>query len=307
MMARWLQISLLVQVLISLAAAVWWYMGGSWPHMLLIPVVLLPLTLQLGILWFDFILAAKAASQADLILSLPLTQLLPILARETWSSCKACWWAVPFKSKFVEKTPVEPVQPVSVLLVHGMACNRGIWVTLQPLLARRGFLTRTVTLEPPLASLDDYADAINIAVQRLLADQPNQPVAIVAHSMGGLAVRAYFRQFGDMPIAKVVTVGTPHQGTYHAQFSRGINVEQMRLKSHWLAELAASESTRRRAKFVCMYSRHDNLIAPYPNAILPGSRAIEFEHIGHLTMLDDSEVRHLLLRELERIKDTPQK
>ena len=75
----------------------------------------------------------------------------------------------------------------------------------------------------------------------------------------------------------------------------------MRLKSAWLGELSAREMitplTAYR-KFTCLFTYHDNLVAPQLNAVLPGSTAIPLSGIGHLSLALSSVVVEHVLREL---------
>jgi pimeloyl-ACP methyl ester carboxylesterase len=49
-------------------------------------------------------------------------------------------------------------------------------------------------------------------------EQGATQVDIVAHSFGGLLIRAYIKKYGIGPIHRIVTLGTPHQGTSIASF-----------------------------------------------------------------------------------------
>jgi pimeloyl-ACP methyl ester carboxylesterase len=46
-----------------------------------------------------------------------------------------------------------------------------------------------------------------------IAVSGSRSVALLAHSMGGLVARAALAQRGDLPVARVITLGTPHEGT----------------------------------------------------------------------------------------------
>lgn len=93
--------------------------------------------------------------------------------------------------------------------------------------------------------------------------------------MGGLAVRAFLAQHGTAAIGAVVTLGTPHRGTWLARFGYGRNVAQMRLDSGWLRDLAAREAGQTRAPFTVVLSYHDNIVVPQSIQTLEGARTIE--------------------------------
>jgi len=92
----------------------------------------------------------------------------------------------------------------------------------------------------------------------------------VAHSMGGLAVRAWLQEAGPRcRVAGVVTVATPHRGTWLAKLGLSTNARQMREGSAWLQALALRESAAQRAEFHCIYSDCDNVVFPAELACLP--------------------------------------
>jgi len=170
-----------------------------------------------------------------------------------------------------------------VLLLHGYGCNGGYWAQLAALLERERISFTTVDLEPVTASIDDYAQQVEQAVQRLRTACGSERVVIVAHSMGGLVARAWLRRFGARHVARVITLGTPHHGTDLASFGVGHNARQMRRDAAWLAELEAGDRAHR-ALFTSIYSHHDNIIAPQDSCHLPGARNLAFTGIGHVAL-----------------------
>ncbi|HZX26941.1 MAG TPA: alpha/beta fold hydrolase [Telluria sp.] len=185
-----------------------------------------------------------------------------------------------------------------VLLVHGYGCNSGYWSHLIARLDAAGISHGGVDLEPMFASIDDFAPALAQAVERLRAATGAARVTLVAHSMGGLVCRAYLRAFGDDAVARVVTLGTPHHGSRLAALGLGANARQMRRDSGWLRELAAAESSARRARFTSIYTRHDNIVAPYASAELAGARNLAFDGVGHVALGGDAAVLDCLMQEI---------
>lgn len=188
-----------------------------------------------------------------------------------------------------------------VLLVHGYFCNRGIWRPFARWLAERGHAVDSVNLEPVFGSIDDYVPLVEAAIERLRTRTGAERVAVVAHSMGGLAVRAFLAQHGTAAIGAVVTLGTPHRGTWLARFGYGRNVAQMRLDSGWLRDLAAREAGQTRAPFTVVLSYHDNIVVPQSIQTLEGARTIELIARGHVELAYD---RGVWARALEAI-ETP--
>jgi len=190
--------------------------------------------------------------------------------------------------------------PVPVLLVHGFLCNRQVWRPMAAWLAARGHAIEAIDLEPVFGSIDAYADRVDAAVRALQARTGRLQVALVCHSMGGLAARAYLRAHGTAAVAGVVTLGTPHRGTFHARFGHGRNAAQMRQDSAWLQALDASEPAGMRRLFTIVLTHHDNIVVPAAAQVLPGARVIELGGLGHLTLAYDTRVRDAVGEALAR-------
>jgi triacylglycerol esterase/lipase EstA (alpha/beta hydrolase family) len=153
-----------------------------------------------------------------------------------------------------------------------------------------------LNLEPVFASIDDYAVQIDAAVRRV-TELTGQPPLLVAHSMGGLAVRAWMRRFdADNRVHRVVTVGTPHCGTWLARFGHGPNAQEMRMLSPWFNTLATSETSSRQAKFTCYYSHCDNIVFPCSSATLPNADNRHLRGHGHVHLLKQPAILDEVMR-----------
>jgi triacylglycerol lipase len=220
-------------------------------------------------------------------------------AREWWSSTLAFGWAMPFASQRWPDTPSGPdVGGRGVLLVHGYLCNRGFWNPWYPRLKGHGAPFVGVNLEAVFCSIDDYADQIDAALVQLQRATGQAPL-VVCHSMGGVAVRAWRRSrlargedaaATDARVHHVLTIGTPHRGTWLARFGRRPNAVQMRRNSPWLQALAASESAAWRARFTCVWSACDNVTFPPRCATLEGAASVQQPDRAHQDLLEDPAV-----------------
>jgi triacylglycerol lipase len=139
-----------------------------------------------------------------------------------------------------------------------------------------------INLEPVFGSIDRYVLAIDAAVVRLEEATSMAPV-VVAHSMGGLAIRAWLRQQdARQRLHSVVTIGTPHAGTWLARFAMTENARQMREGSHWLRDLEAAEPPSTRAMFTCYFGHCDNIVFPAHNATLQGATNRHVPGVAHV-------------------------
>ena len=132
--------------------------------------------------------------------------------------------------------------------------------------------------------LEAHVPLIEQAVQRVAAGTGMAPL-IVAHSMGGLAVRAWLAHSqGDERVHHVITIGTPHRGTFLGLAARSINTRQMHLGSDWLQQLAAREPPERSARFTCFFGHCDNIVFPASTATLPGANNRHIAGCAHVQM-----------------------
>ncbi len=205
-------------------------------------------------------------------------------------------WDQPFRHRRIDDSLRPDGVHSGLVLLHGLYCNRGVWNPWMDRLRRQGVPFIALTLEPPFASIDDYAPAIHDAVRRLNRATGRKSV-IVAHSMGGIAARAWLAALdGGFPVHGVVTVGSPHAGTWFSRFSRATNARQMGLGSAWLDALAARESPSHTARFTCFFSDCDNVVVPWTNARLPGADNRLVASRPHLALLGEPAIFEEALR-----------
>jgi triacylglycerol lipase len=186
----------------------------------------------------------------------------------------------------------------AVLLVHGYACNRGQWWWLRRRLRARGFAVTTINLEPPLADIDCFAGQLHARIEALLAEAGVDRVALVAHSMGGLASRAYLRSHGCGRVTTLITLGSPHQGSLVAYLGPGRDARQMQPDNDWIRQLGDHESFA--VPVVSIWGGIDEFVVPQDSSRLAGARDTAFAALGHLSMLFSPAVLQLLQAELER-------
>jgi triacylglycerol lipase len=173
---------------------------------------------------------------------------------------------------------------VPVVLVHGYLCNHRIWDDMVEVLRTNGHDVFAVNLEPVFCSIDGYAPIIERAVSELLRHSRQQQVALVGHSMGGLAIRAWLRVHGSQRVARIITLGTPHAGTKIARGTPTANGRQMNWRSGWLQELATVETEAIRTLMLIGLSPQDNIVFNQRDQVLEGISPVIFEGIGHVQM-----------------------
>lgn len=227
------------------------------------------------------------------------SQLLRAWWGEVSSAPRVFCWNQPFRSQ-VYPDRLRPNAPSrqrrGVVLVHGFFCNRGLWNDWLRRLQALDIPVVAVNLEPVFGPIDAYAETIERAVRQLEQATGLAPV-VVAHSMGGLALRHWWAHADNgRRVHRAIAIGTPHRGTWLAHFAFSENGRQMRLASDWHRQLASREPPDRAAKFTCFYSHCDNIVFPASNATLPGADNRHLPEVAHVHMVERLEPYEEMLR-----------
>ena len=297
MIARWQKILLLI---LALAEAAW--LAWQWPQS---PVrallgALVPLALFWLVMAVEFVLMHHL-NRRDGALRARTGQVVRAWWAEVWVALVVFCWRQPFRHKAVaDWLPAQATGRRGVVLVHGFMCNRGLWLPGQGPLRAQGHAHVAVNLEPVMGSIDDYAAIIEDAVLRVTAATGMAPV-LLCHSMGGLAARAWLRAHAaDARVHRILTLGTPHGGTWLGRFSRAVNGRQMSLAGDWVKTLLHAEPQGRAQRFVCWYSNCDNIVFPASTAMLAGADNRFLDGPAHVEMALQPEVLAACLAEIGR-------
>ena len=176
-----------------------------------------------------------------------------------------------------------------ILLVHGLVDNRSIFSFLRRGLSRRGFGSIfAMNWSTLLADLRRAALELGEEVEAIVAETGYERIHIVGHSLGGLIARYYVTRLGgDERVHTLVTIGTPHGGTYAAYALPLPVIAQMRPGSGFLNELA-EPVPECRTRFIAYYSDADQFVLPQRNGGLrhPDLRArnIRLHGVGHISL-----------------------
>lgn len=302
-MLAWLQRAWVLVLVAGAATAASLLVIADFPWWLALAGAVAALNLHAWLLAIEFALLARVRPGAGLPAPGP-RRLLKAWWGEIWTGLQTFCWRQPFRSgRWPDRLPPSmPEGRRALLLVHGFVCNRGLWNPWLERLAATDTAYLAVDLEPVFGSIDHYVDRIDEAVRRLeaIGGGATKPV-IVAHSMGGLAVRAWLRARGGADrVHSIVTIGTPHRGTWLARLAFAPNARQMRPRNPWLEALAAAETPQRRALFTCFFSHCDNIVFPASMAMLPGADNRHIEGIAHVDLAFHDLVMREVLSRLER-------
>ena len=99
-------------------------------------------------------------------------------------------------------------QQEAVILAHGMWMGGWAMQGLRLLLSRRGYAACAFSYRSLAQGLDEHARLL--AVRMAEVRQPL--VHLVGHSLGGLVILRYLRNYGEERIGRIVLMGTPARG-----------------------------------------------------------------------------------------------
>ncbi len=275
-----------ITISLLLAACAWLaYFWTASPFLAVGGFVVLALGYS-GFLALEFV-ALRFINRSDPAPQPSWQELLAAWIGETITAPQVFCWRQPFRSHaFADQ--LDPAHVLAgrrgVVFIHGFFCNRGFWAPWLKRLQGSGHAYMAINLEPPFDSIDSYSAQIDDAVQRVTAVTGLSPL-VVCHSMGGLAVRAWLKTHkAESRVHHVVTIGTPHRGTWLARFSGVSNGRQMQLSSPWHSELDLDMPPHRHTLFTCWYSNCDNIVFPCSSATLPDADNRFLRGLAHVQM-----------------------
>ena len=177
-----------------------------------------------------------------------------------------------------------------VLLVHGYAHNRSGFLSISRQLKRAGFrYVDGFNYNALIDGIPEAAARLGAEVERVLAATGASRVMLVGHSMGGMVARYYVQQLGgEDTVDTVVTMGSPHRGTYASYIGVGRAAAQLRPNSELLREL--DESARPGpVRWIAYWSDLDMFVTPVSHARLDHSALsahnVRVRDTGHLSLL----------------------
>ena len=225
---------------------------------------------------------------------------LRFFATEYFHLCIQNLVLIPFRSLFhtaSERGNSTARGPV-LLLQAGYVNNGAVWFFTARALEQKGFRVFTID-QPVFASIDTMGELLAKRVDEVLHLTGEHRLTLIAHSMGGLVCRAYLRQCSGAKVAQLITLGSPHHGTFHAYLASGTNGLQMRPGNAWLLMLNETPVTPK-VPFTSIFSAHDTVISPQESSRMPEAVNVQIYGVGHVSMPSGNAMRPTLLAALER-------
>ncbi len=176
------------------------------------------------------------------------------------------------------------VEPI--VFVHGYSGSTSNWNTMEGRLLndgepscamfKFGYNSTGASNKTSAANLKNY-------VANALSATGQAKARLIAHSNGGLVSR-WYRVFegGSRKTSRLITLGTPHQGTTWAYGCVSPACFEMRPDSAFLQDLGGKGCD------VSLWSDADGIIIP--NSSAKCGKSIQTASVGHNTLLTDAEV-----------------
>jgi len=193
--------------------------------------------------------------------------------------------------------PVTPPRVQRVVLVHGFLETGSTYKMLRKRLEKRG----VEVFVPRLRHIDGRGGLEKLALHlKLDIDEKfgtEQPISIVAFSMGGLVSRQYLQNLGGAARCEnLITISSPHHGTSAAWFYPTRGTEEMRPGSPFLAELQRTQDRLGNIPVTSYRTPMDLVILPPSSSIWDRAENVEYPVLLHPLMLNSNRV----LKDIER-------
>jgi triacylglycerol lipase len=143
----------------------------------------------------------------------------------------------------------------------------------------------------------EHADEIAGAVAELTRLAQQRQIAVIAHSMGGLALRHYLGRGGNRFVHTAIFAGTPHGGTWTAWLAWGRGGAEMRPGSTFLQRLNR-ERLPADVRAFCIRTPLDTRVLPPASALLDGASVTVVRSPTHPGLLRSRKVFHAVVETL---------
>jgi len=190
--------------------------------------------------------------------------------------------------------PTEAADPI--MYVHGYVMNRSCFF-LMSLRVEHEFdmhFYDSINFTPQLGSIEQYAEKLMARLEEAAINFRVEKFQIVAHSMGGLVTRYALANLGGTArISRVISLGTPHQGTRISRMSMTKLGRSMTNGSDFLHTLTQSEAQHpeRRVPWVAIATRDDQIVMPSEYGTWNRANAnLLIAGMGHNGLLTDAEL-----------------
>lgn len=180
-------------------------------------------------------------------------------------------------------------QKRSVLLIHGIDDTARIFDKMAVYLRdRTGADIHTLNLIPNNGDLglDALAWQVKAYVDCHLAHVDR--LDLVGFSMGGIVGRYYVQKAGGLHrVNRLITLSSPHNGTWTGFLRPNIGACQMRPHSPFLRTLNRTAHDLQKVKFTSLWTPYDLMIVPAHSSLLAVGTMVQLPVLAHPLMVSD--------------------
>ncbi len=187
-----------------------------------------------------------------------------------------------------------------VLLIHGIDDTTRLFGRMLRLLEENGWEAHSFDLIPNDGTAGIEKLAEQLAGFVLKQWPAGQPFDMLGFSVGGLGARYYVQRLDRTHrVKRLVTISSPHAGTWVAWLRQNEGVRQMRPCNPLLRSLNDHVEWLQRVKVTSFWTAFDLMILPATSSVLAGARSVRWGVAAHPLMMRDKNVLAAVMRALE--------
>ena len=169
-----------------------------------------------------------------------------------------------------------------VLLIHGFNGTPAIFSGMSAYLAKAGWVVYDLTLMPSNGELGIDQLAQQVADYIAKNFTPKQPLDLIGFSMGGIVSRYYVQRLGGIDrVQRLLTISSPHHGTWTAYALERTGCIQMRPGSIFLQDLNRDAVMLEQLNFTSIWTPFDLMIIPANSSKMPVGKEVQVPVLYH--------------------------
>lgn len=178
-----------------------------------------------------------------------------------------------------------------ILLIHGIDDTHAAMAPLARHLEQRGWRTFSFDMVPNdgAVGFEVLAQQVRREVAAVRARTGAAKVDLVGFSLGGMVARVYLQDLGGAAeVERLVTLASPHEGSWMAYFRWNALGEELRPDSAVYRRLNGNFSALEGVRVTSIWTPLDLMILPAWSSRLPGAKEVRIPVVAHPLMLHDA-------------------